>query len=100
MQIRTVINEAGQATLDLAGNFTFQSHREFKEATVAAIDDAKTEEVILDFGNVEYIDSAGLGMLLLLNERIGSKKLSLINCKGTVKDVLQIANFNKIFTIN
>jgi anti-anti-sigma regulatory factor len=40
-------------------------------------------------------------MLLLLKERATSQKkaMSLVNCRDTVLQVLEIACFNKMFTI-
>ena len=98
MQIVLAI-ENHQALIKLSGVFTFESHRDFKEATTSALAREGLEAIDIDFGAVEYIDSAALGMLLLLNERAGGRKITLINCKGTVKAVLDVANFGKIFEI-
>jgi HptB-dependent secretion and biofilm anti anti-sigma factor len=56
---------------------------------------------VVDFGRVDYLDSSALGMLLLLREKAeaAGKKVSLANLSGTVKQVLEIANFGKLFTI-
>jgi hypothetical protein len=42
-----------------------------------------------------------LGMLLLLREKTveAKKTLLLTNCRGVVKQVLDVANFGKLFTI-
>ena len=98
MQIVLAI-ENHHALITLSGVFTFESHRDFKEATASALAREGLETIDIDFSAVEYIDSAALGMLLLLNERAGGRKITLINCKGTVKAVLDIANFGKIFEI-
>ncbi len=98
MQINTR-NEGGVATLTLSGNFTFDCHRDFKDATMAAIQSPGFKKLVLDFAAVEYLDSSGLGMLLLLKERAGSADVLLQNCSGTVRNVLEIANFNKIFDL-
>lgn len=88
-----------QACITLSGNFTFEAHRDFKEATTSALAHEGLTELELDFAAVDYLDSAALGMLLLLNERAGGRKISLVNCHGTVRAVLDIANFSKIFEI-
>ncbi len=53
------------------------------------------------FQQVVYLDSSALGMLLLLKEKVNSahKSLALINCHDSVRQVLEIACFGKIFTI-
>jgi anti-anti-sigma factor len=58
-------------------------------------------ELEIDLGKVEYLDSSALGMLLLLRERAENsrKRVMLSNCRGTVKQVLDIANFGKLFRI-
>ncbi|WP_028448747.1 MULTISPECIES: STAS domain-containing protein [Chitinibacter] len=98
--MQTQINfDQGRGQIAMKGNFTFESHREFKQATTSVLEQAGLTEIELDFAEVDYMDSAALGMLLLLNERASGRKVTLVNCKGTVKSVLDIANFGKIFEI-
>ncbi len=94
-----VRHESPRVLLDLNGSFTFEFHREFKQASTAALAYADCNEIEINFSAVDYMDSAALGMLLLFNERAEGKKITLVNCKGTVKSVLDIANFSKIFEI-
>jgi len=55
-------------------------------------------EVVVDFTSTTYIDSAALGMLLLLRDRVGdARQIRLANCKGQPDQVLRIANFHKLF---
>jgi HptB-dependent secretion and biofilm anti anti-sigma factor len=63
--------------------------------------EADVREVEIDFAQVDYVDSSALGMLLMLKEKAqaSSKKVTLANCRGTVKQVLDIANFGKLFAI-
>jgi anti-anti-sigma factor len=91
--------DQGRGRITMSGNFTFESHREFKQATTTVLEHPGLTEIELDFADVDYMDSAALGMLLLLNERASGRKVTLIHCKGTVKSVLDIANFGKIFEI-
>jgi len=58
-------------------------------------------EIVIDFGEVDYLDSSALGMLLLLREKAdgASKRVVLAGLQGTVKQVLEIANFGKLFSI-
>jgi anti-anti-sigma factor len=51
--------------------------------------------------NVQYIDSAALGILLLLRDHAinVNKTVEIHNLHGIAKEVLEIANFQKIFTI-
>lgn len=95
----TFTPQGQKAMIALEGSFTYESHREFKAATTNALTLEGLTEIEIDFSGVDYLDSAALGMLLLLNERAGGRKITLVNCQGTVKAVLEIANFNKVFEI-
>lgn len=91
--------EDKKATISLNGDFTFDAHSDFKDATIRALENPGLDEIEIDFSGVDYMDSAALGMLLLFNERATGRKISLANCKATVSAVLDIANFGKIFDI-
>lgn len=80
------------STLFIDGRFTFQRHKEFTSSLEQAI-----SPLIIDLSQTEYVDSAALGMMLIARERKGP--VTLRGATGTVKDTLQIASFNKIFTI-
>jgi len=100
MQISSSIL-GGKANLGLSGRFDFHSHREFRSAYEKLLETDGVREVEIDFGGVDYLDSSALGMLLLLREKAEStgKTVSLSGLKGTVKQVLDIANFGKLFAI-
>ncbi len=101
MQIATQV-EAGKAVLKLNGRFDFHSHRDFRIAYETALQDAAVREISINFQDVDYLDSSALGMLLLLREKSESagKTVSLIGLQGMVKQVLEIANFGKLFSVN
>lgn len=93
--------EGGKSRVALTGRFDFNSHREFRSAYEPALTDSAIREVEIDLGAVDYLDSSALGMLLLLREKTAEaqKSLALANCRGVVKQVLDVANFSKLFTI-
>ncbi|MBE9610187.1 STAS domain-containing protein [Chitinilyticum piscinae] len=97
----TVQIEGSTGRVILSGQFDFSAHREFRQVCESLIANPEVREVLVDFQNVNYLDSSALGMLLLLKEKIGSanKTLALVNCRDAVKQVLEIACFGKIFTI-
>jgi anti-anti-sigma factor len=88
-----------RAVLRLRGRFDFNAHRDFREAIDNALAQADAKEVQVDLGSVDYLDSSALGMLLMLRDRCKSanKTVSLANCRGAVKQVLDIANFSRLF---
>jgi anti-anti-sigma factor len=93
--------ENARAVISLEGRFDFSRHREFRGACDQALAAAGVREVEVDFGRVDYIDSSALGMLLMLrdNARGANKTVKLANCRGNVRQILDIANFSKLFPI-
>ena len=100
MQI-TLRTEDRRAILRLAGRFEFSVHREFREAAESVLQNGDIDSVVIDLAEVDYLDSSALGMLLMLRDRAGTAKkgLSLANPKGMVKQALEIARFEKLFSI-
>ncbi|MBF0140883.1 MAG: STAS domain-containing protein [Magnetococcales bacterium] len=56
---------------------------------------------ILDFKRTKYIDSSALGMLLLFREKVGGPMadIQFTNVRPAVKQVMDTANFQRLFTI-
>ncbi len=97
----SVQKDAGKATIKLAGRFDFNTHREFRAAYEPLIADSTLRSVVVDFAGVDYLDSSALGMLPMLRDKMGgaSKEVALTGVRGNVKQVLDIANFGKLFQI-
>lgn len=92
---------AGRMVLRLAGRFDFHSHTAFRAAYEKGLASASVRELDVNFTGVDYLDSSALGMLLLLREKAeaNNKTVTLSSLQGTVKQVLDIANFGKLFVI-
>jgi anti-sigma B factor antagonist len=56
---------------------------------------------IVDFKELDYISSAGLGVLLATQQRLKreGKAIKLVNMNRMVRDVFRIARFDLIFEI-
>lgn len=73
----------------------------------AQVDKAKTffnglsDNSVLDFANLDYISSAGLGVLLATQKRLQGegKGLRLVNVNRHIRDVLHFSGFDQIFEI-
>lgn len=100
MQI-SITNNSGTAELKLSGRFDFNVHRDFRSAYESLVNDVSVRAINVDMAGVEYLDSSALGMLLMLRDKVNAagKTLSLLNAQGSVRQVLDIANFGKLFTI-
>ena len=57
--------------------------------------------VTVDCGRLEYISSAGLGVLLKTHKRLmsGSSGLKLINVNSHINDIFRYSGFDKLFDI-
>ena len=101
MTVRTQI--AGEkAQLSLSGRFDFTAHREFRQSYESALKQPGIKGIEVDLRGGDYIDSSALGMLLLLKESAerGRMRLALTNCTGSVRRVLDVANFGKLFSLS
>ena len=98
----TITKDAAKAIIKLNGRFDFNTHREFRSAYEPLVADASVRSVVVDFSGVDYLDSSALGMLLMLRDKLGgaNKEVALVGVRGNVKQVLDIANFAKLFQIS
>ncbi|MEN9480282.1 MAG: hypothetical protein RLZZ298_1677 [Pseudomonadota bacterium] len=97
----TITKDTTKATIKLSGRFDFNTHRDFRTAYESLITDSAVKAVTVDFAGVDYLDSSALGMLLMLRDKMSgvNKDVSLTGVQGNVKQVLDIANFGKLFRI-
>ena len=91
----------GTLTIFLSGSFIFQAHRDFKAAYQEALEKAAVSHIVVDFANVEYLDSSALGMLLVLKDKVekAQKALTLTRPNLVTVQTFEIAGFDKIFKI-
>lgn len=99
MQIKKSIN-GDTTTFTFSGKFTFADHQSFR----AVIDSVKNREarvVTIDFTNVDFLDSAALGMLLVAREEAQKASVEFIlqNAVGHVKKMFELSDFGSMFNI-
>ena len=58
-------------------------------------------ECVLDLGKVDYISSAGLGVLLRTHKRLmgDGQGLKLVNVRSHINDIFMYSGFDKLFEI-
>jgi len=90
----------GTTTVELNGRFTFGDHSSFRKL-IEEIRAHKSGTHVLDISGVEFIDSAGLGMLLLARDEGEKSKATVIirGAQGQVKRMLEVARFDTLFTL-
>ncbi len=69
--------------------------------TAKAVFNSITQSSTVNFKDLEYISSAGLGVLLLTQKRLNESGhgLKLINMNKHIKDIFRYAGFDTIFEI-
>lgn len=100
MQIN-VSNEGDKGIVKLAGRFDFNDHRTFKVAYEPLLQQAGLKTLEIDLAGIEYLDSSALGMMMLMRERAQAAGKAVVLSKpgNTVAQILEIANFGKLFAI-
>jgi anti-anti-sigma factor len=82
----------------LSGRFDFACRDDFRAAYAAS---PPGSTFVIDMTNVDYVDSAALGMLLLLRDHAGdASKVTISGSRGQPEQVLRIANFHKLFRLD
>lgn len=90
-----------KGVLSLSGRFDFSIHRDFRANYESILGATGVKELDVNLNGVDYIDSSALGMLLLLREKATEKniKMKLLYPKDSVRQVLEVANFGRLFDI-
>lgn len=83
----------------LPNRFDYSYHRQFGDLYTPIIEEATCSEIILDFSQVEYLDSSALGMMVLLQKKSSGKyiKVKIKGARGATEEILKMANMQKIF---
>ena len=82
--------------ITLAGRFD-AAEAEKARKVFMNLNDGKT----VDFSRLDYISSAGLGVLLAAQKRLSDRgaRLRLVNVNGHIRDVFHFSGFDQIFEI-
>lgn len=90
--------EGTKETIILSGRLDTTTAPELDAFAEKAL--ADTQELVLDFGELEYISSAGLRVLLKMQKLMNKKgSMKLIHVGEVVKEVFEITGFMDILTI-
>jgi anti-sigma B factor antagonist len=90
------IREGTNHDLILSGRFD-ASQVEKARGVFLSLNEGKT----VDFAHLDYISSAGLGVLLAAQKRLSQRgqSLRLINVNSHIRDVFHFSGFDQIFEI-
>tara|TARA_B100001564_G_scaffold123786_1_gene103319 strand:- start:2694 stop:2999 length:306 start_codon:yes stop_codon:yes gene_type:complete len=92
--------ESDTLTIALRGKFTFADQEEFK-SLFSSLEADDIKHCLIDSSELEFVDSAALGLFLLLREQAEKHdvKLVLKSPSGQVKQMFDLSRFPELFTI-
>ena len=86
--------------VNLSGSIYVEEAAQIRESLIGYIEKGH-KTFVVDLGNVDYIDSSGLGTLEAIQKRALQNGGSVIikNLKGLVKDLFELTRLTKVFEI-
>ena len=90
-------NNASERALTLRGRLTFQENEDFRRI-VDQLATQTRQALTVDMSDLDFIDSAGLGMLIVLNEVVEGR-VTLSGQQGQVKRLLTASRFHTLMSI-
>jgi anti-anti-sigma factor len=89
--------DAGRTALLLREQMTFSDRQVFDGLVPGAVKPGKN--IVIDMTHLEYMDSAGLGMLLTLRDHAEKARLKVTirSPQGDVKELLRLSCFDTLF---
>jgi anti-anti-sigma factor len=83
-------------TVTISGKFDFRLIKDFQRVL-----ERIPRTWIIDLSDVNYVDSSGLGMLLLLREKVNgdADRVLLRGLRGQPRDVFVMAKFDRMFKL-
>jgi len=83
----------------LPQRFDFSSHRDFFNLYQPILINKDIDQLTLDFKDVTYVDSAALGIMVLVHNKFSSagKTVKIKNANGPTLDLLTMANMQRLF---
>ncbi len=87
-------------SLTFSGEMTFNDNPKVREV-IGIIEKNKIGTLAIDFSRVTFIDSAGLGMLLILKEELAKNKglVLLQHAQGQVEKMFKVSKFDALFDV-
>ena len=96
------ISETGSdATVALSGTLTFDDHKTAREL-MRALTKGDATSVIYDLSKVSAIDSSGIGLLLMANDRLAkaSKTMKIRGATGAAARALELAKVGDLVAMS
>ena len=94
-----VVTNPNSCLIQLGDQLTFDHHTDFRVALQAAL--KGSGPIQFDCTSLSYVDSAGLGMLLLTKTEAEkqNRKVKLLNVNAEVLELFKLVHFDKHFNL-
>lgn len=89
-------------TIKMPKRFDYSVSSEFNAAFREALSTATSgQQIYFDCIYLDYIDSAGIGLMVMAHKKALSQKVSIVivHAKPSIKEIFQLANLQKIISI-
>jgi len=103
MSLQCTFRDAGTVTVvDFSGKITLGEGSALLRKTIRGLLDEGRMKLLIDLGDVDYIDSAGIGEMVTAYTTVKNRggELKLLNLTKKVKDLLQITKLYTVFDVH
>jgi anti-sigma B factor antagonist len=103
MSVKLSVRQVGDVSVvDVAGRITLGEGSSMLRDTVREMVGKGQKKLLLNLGEVSYIDSSGIGELVsgFTTVTNGGGQLRLVNLQKRVKDLLQITKLYTVFEVH
>ncbi|GHU57849.1 anti-sigma F factor antagonist [Clostridia bacterium] len=90
-----IINEGERVTAVLSGDIDHHALQTARLSIDTVIESACPDELVLDFKNVNFMDSSGIGLILGRRRKLPGGKVYVINANRHIKRILLLAGLDK-----
>ena len=100
MDFKTTDQQSGKE-IHISGSFTFNDNPKFKQI-VELVETSRPKALRLEVSGMTFIDSAGLGMLLLLRDVCEKENIQvqIDGAQGQVARIFDISKFDQLFAMS
>lgn len=99
MQYATTV-ENNALNVTLSDSFTFRDNGEFRNL-MSEIETQNVGEIICNVSGVDFVDSAALGMFLLMRDIAEKKNANVVlkGASGQVQKMFEVSKFSQLFIV-
>jgi HptB-dependent secretion and biofilm anti anti-sigma factor len=93
-------DKGANTTVSFSGDMTFSDHQLIREL-ISQLASSNPNSVIIDLSALRKIDSAGIGMLMLMDDaaKENNFSLSLRGASGLVEKVLDVCKISEVINV-